>query len=69
MTPRERFFDCTLVSEEDEYRFTVRAWTANEAEDHLRHSLRESGVRKPGTLFVRDSRSATLRVSPYLIEP
>jgi len=69
MSSREKFFECTLVSDEEEYRFSTRAWTATEAEEHMRHSLRASGIRKAGTLLVRDPDGTTLRTSTYLVEP
>ena len=65
MAPRERFFVCVFEQDRNEYRFHVRAWTAEEAEAHLRASLREDGVRDPGSIVVRDERGAVLASSPY----
>ena len=62
---REPFFECVFVSERNEYRFHFRAWTAAEAEYHLRRQLEESGVAADGELRVLDAKGRLLRTSPY----
>jgi hypothetical protein len=52
--PREAFFECVFAPARNEYRFQVRAWDAKEAEEHLRASLRDNGVREAGALLVRN---------------
>jgi hypothetical protein len=65
---RESFFECVLAQDGNEYRFHVRAWTAEEAEQHIRASLRENGVREPGTLVVRNRRGAEVLRSGYAFD-
>ncbi len=69
MAPRERFFECVLALDQNEYRFHVRAWTAQEAWDHLGASLRENGLTEAGTLVVLDERGGELLRSPYEFAP
>ena len=65
MSGREKFFECVLVLDGSEYPSHVRAWDAKEAEEHLRASLREGGLRRRGTIFVRDGNGELLRSSTY----
>jgi hypothetical protein len=50
----ESSYECLFAHDRDEYRFHVRAWNAGEAEESFRISLRQNGVRGPGTLSIRD---------------
>lgn len=65
MAKRERFFDCAFEHARNEYRFHIRAWTPDEAGEHLRAALREDGVREDGTLVVRDRRGSIVFRSAY----
>ncbi|HTP51852.1 MAG TPA: hypothetical protein VMK42_14250 [Anaeromyxobacteraceae bacterium] len=65
MSVRERFFECIFALDRNEYRFHVRAWDPKEAEEHLRASLRENGLQRPGTIMVRDGNGTLLRSAPY----
>ncbi len=65
MSKREPFFECVFVCDRNEYRFHFRAWTAAEAEYHLRLELQESGVAANGELRVLDAKGRVLRASPY----
>jgi len=47
----------------------VRAWNAKEAEEHIRASLRDNGVRDSGTLLIRDRKGAEILRSGYAYEP
>lgn len=69
MRARERFFECIFSQDGNEYRFHVRAWSAEEAEAHIRTSLHDNGVREPGTLLVRDGKGAELLRSGYELDP
>ncbi len=60
MAPRERFYECVLALDQNEYRFHVRAWTAEEACDHLGASLRENGLLDAGELVVLDGKGGEL---------
>jgi hypothetical protein len=59
-TRRERFFECVFVAERNEYRFHLRAWTPEEAAQHLKAALWESGLVVPGELRVVDPRGRVL---------
>ncbi len=63
---REPFFECVFSVDRNEYRFHFRAWTAEEAEAHLRDELREYGVDVPGELRVIDRKGRVLLRSEYL---
>jgi hypothetical protein len=65
MTSHEKFFECILVVDRNEYCFHIRAWDAAEAEHHLCASLRENGVHQPGAILIRDARGAVLRSASY----
>ena len=65
VTKREPFFECVFVSDRNEYRFHFRAWTAAEAEYHLRRELQESGVAADGELRVLDKKGHLLSTSAY----
>ncbi len=65
MTSREPFYECMFVSERNEYRFHVRAWTADEAEAHLRSALESSGLTAEGEPRVLDSKGRLLRRSAF----
>ena len=67
--PREKFFECVFAPDRNEYRFHVRAWSAEQAEAHFRASLRENGVREPGTLLIRDRKGVEVLRSGYAFEP
>jgi hypothetical protein len=69
MSTRERFFECVLSQDREEYRFHVRAWSARDAEEEARASLRESGVREPGMLRIRDPKGVELVSSSYASPP
>ena len=69
MSSREKFFECVLSQEKDEYRFHVRAWSARDAEEEARASLRDGGVREPGTLRFRDSKCVELVQASYASAP
>ena len=68
MAARESFYECIFSPEGNEYRFHVRAWSAEEAQEHLRASLRENGVREPGAIRVRDRKGVDLLVSGYAFD-
>jgi hypothetical protein len=68
MTTREKFFECVLALDHNEYRFHVRAWTPEEAQEHLCASLRENGVQETGVLTVLDGRGVELRRITYSFE-
>jgi hypothetical protein len=65
MSSRERFFECVLNQDADEYRFHVRAWNVKEAEVEARASLRSSGVSDPGTLHIRDPKGVEIVHASY----
>jgi hypothetical protein len=67
-TRRERSFECVFAHDRNEYRFHVRAWNAQEAEEQLRASLHDNGVRDAGTLSILDRRGAELRRSDYAFD-
>ncbi len=69
MATRESFFECIFSPDGNEYRFHVRAWNAREAEEHIKASLRDNGVREAGTLLIRDRKGAELLRSGYAFEP
>jgi hypothetical protein len=69
MRTRERFFECIFTQDGNDYRFHVRAWSATEAEAHIRTSLHDNGVRDPGTLVVRDRKGSELLRSEYALQP
>jgi hypothetical protein len=69
MASRESFFECIFNPDRNEYRFHVRAWNAKEAEEHIRASLRDNGVRDSGTLLIRDRKGAELVRTGYAYEP
>jgi hypothetical protein len=69
MGTRERFFECIFTQDGNEYRFHVRAWSATEAEAHIRASLHDNGVREAGILVVRDRKGSELLRSPYVLQP
>jgi hypothetical protein len=69
MASRESFFECIFNPDGNEYRFHVRAWNAKEAEEHIRASLRDNGVRDSGTLLIRDRKGAELLRTGYAYEP
>jgi len=68
MASRESFFECIFNPDGNEYRFHVRAWNAREAEEHIKASLRENGVRDSGTLLIRDRKGAEVLRSGYAFE-
>ena len=63
---RERFYECVFVADRNEYRFHLRAWTPEEAAEHLRTELDENGVSIPGEIRVMDRQKVllTLDFSP-----
>jgi hypothetical protein len=65
MSSRERFFECVLSQDTDEYRLHVRAWNARDAEAEARVSLRSSGVPDQGTLHIRDPKGVELVRASY----
>jgi hypothetical protein len=69
MISRERFFECIFTQDKNEYRFHVRAWNAREAEEEMRASLRENGVREPGTLHVLNTKGVEEITSSYGLGP
>ena len=66
---REDFFECVFAPDRNEYRFHVRAWSAEQAEVHFRASLRENGVREPGTLLIRNRKGVEVLRSGYAVDP
>ena len=52
---REPFFKCVYSSERSEYSFHFRAWSAEEAEAHLRTELKTFAVNAAGEIRVLDS--------------
>ncbi len=60
MSSRERFFECVLNQDTDEYRLHVRAWNAKDAEEEARVSLHNSGVPDRGTLHIRDQKGVEI---------
>jgi hypothetical protein len=66
---REKSYECVFAQDRNEYRFHVRAWNAQEAEEHFRASLHDNGVRDGGTLSIRDRRGAEVLRSAYAVEP
>jgi hypothetical protein len=68
MATRESFFECIFNPDGNEYRFHVRAWNAREAEEHIKASLRDNGVRENGALLIRDRKGAELLRSRYAFE-
>jgi len=69
MRTRERFFECVFAQDGNEYRFHVRAWSATEAEAHIRASLHDNGVRDAGILVVRDRKGSELLRTEYALQP
>ena len=65
---RERFYECTFVQERNEYRFHVRAWSPEDAAEHLRAALRDDGVREAGTLLVRDRKGSVVAQREYELD-
>jgi hypothetical protein len=65
MSSRERFFECVLSQDTDEYRFHVRTWNAKDAEEEARASLRSSGVQDQGTLQIRDPKGVEIVHASY----
>jgi hypothetical protein len=59
-TKRERFFECVFAAERNEYRFHLRAWTPEEAAEHLRAELGANGLAVRGELRVVDRRGRVL---------
>jgi hypothetical protein len=68
MATREAFFECIFSPDGNEYRFHVRAWNAKEAEETIKTSLRDNGVREAGTLLIRDRKGSELLRSGYAFE-
>jgi hypothetical protein len=68
MATRESFFECIFNPDGNEYRFHVRAWNAREAEETIKASLRDNGVRENGALLIRDRKGAELLRSTYAFE-
>lgn len=68
MRTREIFYECIFNPDGNEYRFHVRAGNARDAEAHIRTSLRDNGVRQPGTLLIRDRKGAELLRSGYAFD-
>ena len=62
---REPFFKCVYSSARSEYSFHFRAWSAEEAEAHLRMELKTFGVNAAGEIRVLDSQGRILRSSSY----
>jgi hypothetical protein len=63
----ETSYECLFAVDRDEYRLHVRAWDVGEAEESFRISLRQNGVRGPGTLSIRDRKGVeVLRSSPAI---
>lgn len=69
MSTRERFFECVLNQDTDEYRLHVRAWNAKDAEAEARASLRSSGVPDRGTLHIRDPKGVELLRASFASAP
>ena len=67
--PREKFFECVFAPDRNEYRFHVRALSAGQAEEQFRASLRDNGVREPGTLLIRDRKGVEVLRSGYVVDP
>ena len=65
MITREPFFECVLVCDRNEYRFRFRAWTAEQAELHLREDLLEAGARERGEVRVYDGKGRLLRRAAF----
>ena len=68
MATRESFFECIFNPDGNEYRFHVRAWNAHEAEESIKASLRDNGVRENGALLIRDRKGAELLRSTYAFD-
>ena len=68
MASREQFFECIFSPDGNEYRFHVRAWNAQEAEEQIKNSLRDNGVRENGTLLIRDPKGTEILRSGYAFE-
>jgi hypothetical protein len=66
---RERFFECLFVSDRNEYRFHFRAWSAEEAGQHLLDDLRDHGLTASGELRVLDPRGRVVLRSEYVPGP
>jgi hypothetical protein len=66
---REKSFECVFARDRNEYRFHVRAWNAQEAEERLRASLRDNGVLEAGTLSILDRKGAEVLRSEYAVDP
>jgi hypothetical protein len=64
MPMRERFFECIFATEQNEYRFHLREWNAQQALEHLRDDLRGCGVAVAGELRVLRAGKVLLRL-PY----
>ncbi len=62
---REKFFECMLVADRNEYRFHFRAWDAAGAERCLREMLEHNRVNACGELRVLDARGRILLASEY----
>ncbi len=65
---REPFFECVFVSEQNEYRFHLRAWTAADAEQVLADELRANGVTSRGELRILDSKGRVTRRGKYPLD-
>ena len=65
---RGTFYECIFSPDGNEYRFHVRATGPRDAEANIRTSLRDNGVREPGTLLIRDRKGAELIRSGYAFE-
>jgi hypothetical protein len=57
---REQFFECVFAADRSEYRFHLRAWTPEEAAQHLVSELGEYGVEVAGEVRVVDPRGKVL---------
>jgi len=62
---RELFFECVFVSNQSEYHFHLRAWTAAEAELAFADGLRAGGITSRGKLMVLDREGRVVRRGRY----
>jgi len=65
----ETSYECLFADDREEYRLHVRAWNAGEAEESFRISLRQNGVRGPGTLSIRDRKGVEVLRTSRAITP
>jgi hypothetical protein len=65
MDRREAFFECVYAADRNEYVFHLRAWSAEEAESHLRERLRGFGLVTSGTVLIRDPKGRVVLSSDF----